>query len=81
MPHTLERKLIESRYDWICSLCGCPFFNPDWVVAGPTLMAIVQHFKKMQDQAFTNHVCPSTSENKMLLGLLDASQVYPYQRQ
>jgi hypothetical protein len=57
MPHTLDRKLIETRFDWVCSQCGCPFFNPDWVVAGPTLMAMVQHFKKMQEEAFANHVC------------------------
>ena len=59
MPHIMECELIESRFDWVCSQCGCPFFNPDWVLAGPTLMAIVQHFKKMQEQAFADHVCPA----------------------
>ncbi len=64
MPHIMECELIESRFDWVCSQCGCPFFNPDWVLAGPTLMAIVQHFKKMQVQAFADHVCLSTSEKQ-----------------
>ena len=64
MPHIMECELIESRYEWVCSQCGCPFFNPDWVLAGPTLMAIVQHFKKMQGQAFADHVCLSTSEKQ-----------------
>jgi hypothetical protein len=59
MPHTMECELIESRYDWVCSQCGCPFFNPDWVLDGPTLMAIVQHFK-----AFADHVCLGTSEKQ-----------------
>jgi hypothetical protein len=68
MPHTLERKLIESRYDWVCSHCGCPFFNPDWVVAGPTLKVMVQHFKKMQEQAFASHACLSTSEKQNAAG-------------
>jgi hypothetical protein len=62
MPPITKCELIESRYDWVCSQCGCTFFNPDWVLAGPTLMAIVQHFKEMQEQAFANHVCLSASE-------------------
>ena len=64
MPHIMERELIENRFDWVCSQCVCAFFNPDWVLAGPTLMAIVQHFKKMQGQAFADHVCLSTSEKQ-----------------
>ncbi len=64
MPAIMKCELIENRYDWICSQCGCPFFNPDWVLAGPTLMAMVQHFKKMQKQAFANHVCLSASEKQ-----------------
>jgi hypothetical protein len=64
MPQIMERELIETDEDWVCSQCGCPFFNPDWVPAGPTLMAMVQHFKKMQGQAFADHICVSTSEKQ-----------------
>jgi hypothetical protein len=63
MPDVMERELIETRYDWVCSQCGCLFFNRDWVIVAPTLMEMVQHYKKMQKQAFALHVCLSTSEN------------------
>jgi hypothetical protein len=59
----MERELIETRYDWVCSQCGCLFFNRDWVIAAPTLMEMVQHYKKMQRQAFDAHVCFGTSDN------------------
>jgi hypothetical protein len=62
MPHIMERELIENRFDWVCSQCECPFFNPDWVIAAATLMAIVEHFKKMREQAFANHICFGTPE-------------------
>jgi hypothetical protein len=60
----MERELIENRFDWVCSQCGCAFFNPDWVIAAPTLMAIVEHFKKKREQAFANHACRRTSEKQ-----------------
>jgi hypothetical protein len=64
----MERELIETHEDWVCGQCGCPFFNPDWVLHGPTLMAMVQHFKKLQEQAFADHVCVSISEKQNAVG-------------
>ena len=62
MPAVTERELIETRYDWVCSQCGCLFFNRDWVIAAPTLKEMIEHYKKMQNQAFAEHVCFGTSD-------------------
>ena len=58
----MERKLIEIRQEWVCSQCGCQFYNPGCVLTGLTLSEIIQHVKKMREQAFAGHVCLSPSE-------------------
>ena len=68
MPPLMKCELIENRYDWVCSQCGCPFFDPDWVLPGPTLTAIVEHFKKMQKRAFANHACLGAPEKQNIAG-------------
>jgi len=63
MPAVTERELIETRYDWVCSQCGCLFFNRDWVITVPTLKEMIQHYKKMQRQAFDEHVCLASEKH------------------
>ena len=62
MPSIMARELIEIRQEWVCSQCGCQFYNPGCVLAGLTLNEIIQHVKMMREQAFANHVCLSPSE-------------------
>ena len=62
MPTIIERELIEIRHEWVCSQCGCVFYNPGCVLDGPTPNYIIQHFKKRREQAFADHVCLSPSE-------------------
>ena len=57
MPSIVARELIEIRQEWVCSECGCQFYNPGCVLTGLTLSEIMQHVKKMREQAFAKHVC------------------------
>jgi hypothetical protein len=57
----VERELIQMNHQWLCSQCGCQFYNADCVVTGLTLTEIILHLNKMREQAFANHVCPSPS--------------------
>ena len=62
MPSIMARELIEIRQKWVCSDCRRQFYNPGCVLTGLTLNEIMQHVKKMREQAFANHVCLSHSE-------------------
>jgi hypothetical protein len=62
MPSIIARELIEIRHEWVCSECGCQFYNPGCVLTGLTLNEIMHHVKKMREQAFVNHVCLRHSE-------------------
>ena len=57
MPSIMERELIEIHQEWVCSQCGYQFYNPGCVLDGLTLNEIIQHVKRMREQAFTDHVC------------------------
>jgi hypothetical protein len=57
MPFIMKRDLVEIRHEWTCSLCGCQFYNPGCVLDGLTLNEIIQHLKKMREQAFAKHPC------------------------
>lgn len=57
MPSIMARELIEVRHEWMCSQCGCHFYNPGCVLTGLTLNEIIKYVKKMREQAFANHVC------------------------
>ena len=62
IPSIMARQLIEVRHEWICSQCGCEFYNPGCVLTGLTLNEIIHHVKMMREQAFANHVCSHPSE-------------------
>jgi hypothetical protein len=64
MPAIMERELIEIRHEWVCSECGCQFYNPGCVLTGLTLNEIMHHVKKMREQAFAKHECPNPSEKQ-----------------
>jgi hypothetical protein len=53
----MERELIEICHEWACSQCGCVFYNPSGILDGLTLNEIIQHVKRMREQAFAQHVC------------------------
>ena len=53
----VKRELIEIGHEWMCSQCGCQFYDPGCILDGLTLNEIMLHVKKMRDQAFANHVC------------------------
>jgi hypothetical protein len=53
----VKRKLIEIRHEWVCSQCGCQFYNPGCILDGLTLNEIVLYLEKMREQAFAMHVC------------------------
>ena len=57
MPSIMVRELIEIHQEWVCSQCGCQFYNPGCVLDGLTLNEIIQHVKRMREQAFADHVC------------------------
>ena len=61
MKSVTERELIEINHEWVCSLCGCPFSNPDCVLDGLTLHELFRHLKTMMEQTFARHACPSPS--------------------
>ena len=65
MPSVMERDLIEICRDWVCSQCGYPFFSPGCVLDGPTPNYIIQHWNKMREQAFADHVCHIPSEGEV----------------
>ena len=62
IPSVVARELVEVCYEWVCSRCGCEFYNPGCVLTGLTLHEIMHHVKKMREQAFAKHVCLSHSE-------------------
>ena len=53
----VKRELIEIRHQWVCSQCGCQFYNPGCILDELTLNEIILHVKKMREQAFANHAC------------------------
>ena len=57
IPSVKARELIEIRHEWVCSQCECVFYSPGCVLDGLTLNEIIQHLKKMREQAFAKHVC------------------------
>jgi hypothetical protein len=57
MPSLTERELIEIRQEWVCSQCGCEFYNPGCILDGLTLNEIIERVKEMREQAFADHVC------------------------
>ena len=57
MLSMIARELIEVRQEWVCSQCGCQFYNLDCVLTGLTLDEIIQHVKKMREQAFAKDAC------------------------
>jgi hypothetical protein len=62
MSSILARELIEIHQEWVCSQCGCEFYNPGCVLDGMTLNEIIENVKEMREQAFANHVCFGPSE-------------------
>ncbi len=62
IPSIMARNLIEVGHEWVCSQCGCEFYNPGCVLTGLTLHEIMQHVKKMRELAFAKHVCFIHSE-------------------
>jgi len=72
MPSIMARELIEIRQEWVCSLCGFHFYNPGCVLDGLTLNEIIQHVKRMREQAFARHVCFSPSEKLRLCSVGNA---------
>jgi len=60
--HSIKaRELIEIRHEWACSQCEYVFYNPGCVLDGLTLNEIIQHVKKMREQAFAKHKCSTTA--------------------
>jgi hypothetical protein len=53
----VKRALIEIGHEWVCSECGCPFYNPGCILDGLTLNEIILHLKKKREQAFAKHAC------------------------
>jgi hypothetical protein len=53
----VKRELVEIGHEWICSQCGCQFYNPGVVVDGLTIGEIMAHVKKMREHAFAKHSC------------------------
>ena len=66
MHSIMARELIEIRQEWVCSECGCQFYNPGCVLDGLTLNGIVLQLKKMRERAFAKHICFSSSEKSEL---------------
>lgn len=61
MSCIMQRELIEICHEWVCSQCGYVFYNQGCVLDGLTLNQIMQHLKRMREQAFAKHVCPTTA--------------------
>jgi hypothetical protein len=59
MPFVMERELIQIDHQWVCRQCAHLFFNPACLLEGLTLNEIIQHLKKIREQAFVDHVCPA----------------------
>jgi ribosomal protein L37AE/L43A len=53
----VKRELVEISHVWICSECRYQFYNLGCILDGLTLNEIIQHVKKMREQAFAKHVC------------------------
>jgi hypothetical protein len=53
----VKRELIEMCHEWVCSRCGCRFYNPGFVLDGLTISEIMRRLKTNREQAFTRHVC------------------------
>jgi hypothetical protein len=60
MP-SIARELIEVGHEWVCSQCSYEFYNPGCILDGLTLNEIIQHVKKMREQAFAKHKCSTTA--------------------
>jgi len=67
MSYAMERELIEIRQEWVCSQCGCQFYNPGCVLDGLTLNEIMQHVRRMRERAFAEHVCLRGQDETLLL--------------
>jgi hypothetical protein len=52
-----KRELVQIGHEWMCSKCGCPFYNPGCVLHGLTIDKIILHVKEMGEWAFSKHVC------------------------
>jgi hypothetical protein len=57
MPYVMERELIQIGHQWLCSRCGCKFYNAECVLTGLTLAEIMLRVRTMREQAFARHVC------------------------
>ena len=53
----VKRGLVEIGHEWICSQCGCQFYNPGCILDGLTLIEIILYLKNMREQAFAMHAC------------------------
>jgi len=53
----VKRELVEIGHEWVCSECGCPFYNPGCILDGLTVDEIILHVKEMREWAFSKHVC------------------------
>jgi hypothetical protein len=57
MPYVMERELIQIGHQWLCSRCGCQFYNAGCILTGLTLTEIILRVRTMRGQAFNNHTC------------------------
>ena len=53
----VKRELVQIGREWMCSECGCPFYNPGCILDGLTIDEIILHVKEMREWAFSKHVC------------------------
>ena len=53
----VKRELVQIGHEWMCSECGCPFYNPGCIFDGLTIDKIILHVKEMREWAFSKHVC------------------------
>jgi len=48
----MERELIETNHEWVCSPVWMPFYNPGCALTGLTLNEIILHVKKDAGKGF-----------------------------
>jgi hypothetical protein len=53
----VKRELVQIGHEWMCSECGCPFYNPGCILDELTIDEIILHVKEMREWAFSKHVC------------------------
>jgi hypothetical protein len=53
----VKRELVQIGHEWMCSECGCPFYNPGCILDGLATDEIILHVKEMREWAFSKHVC------------------------